>query len=226
MKKKLLSYIIRECVEEVLDFVEEKEEGDTEGAPSPPAGGQGTADTPPIDKSESPSSLEQDTLTSPVPTTGIHFIHPKDKGKFEKMTFKDSDDAQLERQLFNMASKRGGTHVKVSLSTQNAVKNNLRTKSVEPLFLYFGKYDPESDEVFLMSDKDVNKAKQNSVEPTDVISPLARSSFDPMTASDKDMASRVQFGGRTPPVRDIDERTKSLFKEAIRKALFELHVGK
>lgn len=219
MKKKLLEHIIRQCINEVLDIVEDKEE--TVGAPAPPAGGQGTDDTPPVEQPTSTELPSPEVSSAQKPTTGIHFVHPKDPSKLQQMNFKSGGgEGQLERELHNTAVRKGGHHVKVATNTLPAIRNSLKTAAREPMFLYFGKYDPESDEVFLMADKDLNKAKQNSVDPGEVISP-AKGGFDPMSAGADDFASRMEFGGRTPPT-GIDENTKSLFKEAIRKALSEL----
>ncbi len=53
---KLLEYLIRECVSEILDNSLQET---TNGAPAPPAEGQGTADTPALPDRENPYELNE-----------------------------------------------------------------------------------------------------------------------------------------------------------------------
>lgn len=70
MKQELLEHLVRLCVREVIDQVDE-----TKGAPAPPADGQGTADQPGIPKNK-------DTTTGQV---SINEVDAKLKKVVKKM---------------------------------------------------------------------------------------------------------------------------------------------
>jgi len=213
MKQELLEYLIRHCVKEVISQV--NEEDPTMGAPAPPEAGQGTADTPeiPKDKDTTPEPPSQPE-TPPTPQVkGIVLINPMDKANLKPVTLRGKDDASLERELYTQARGIAGRNVKVSLSTRRSVKDSLKNPSA-PMFLYFGKFDPASDEIFLMADKSLQVAKDSSVDPTEikgtsksvpVINPVDRP-----TTPDEEDAEYIQsvpkmYGAQGPEVVAPDD---------------------
>lgn len=224
MKKELLEHLVRHCVREVLSQV--KEADDTKGAASPPSGGLGTADVPAIpNKPEDP--VEPNIPTTPkepeVPQPklkGILFIDPKDKSKREKIQLKSHDDASIERELHKLARRHDGPHTKVALSAIRLSKEAVKNPSSK-VFLYLGKYDPMSDEVFLMGDKSEQVAKDNSV-PSSVVHTHSGehqgSEFNPTTAGAGEFAQQIQQQGRTP-VHGVDEQFKKIIKKVVSEIL-------
>lgn len=210
IKKELLEQLIRTCVREVLDQVSEVD--DTVGAPAPPAGGLGTAEQP---------AMSQDTLTTPPPaetqpqgpTTGIVLVDPKDPAKLMPVELKFRNDQQLERDLQRIARSAGGPQAKRSLKAIRDVKAGLQDPS-SPTYLYIGKYDPESTELFLLSTKDLNVAKSESASPDEVGAGASTSEptpFDPTTAGAEDFAQKMSAAGGTPRY-GIDELKKEIKK--------------
>jgi len=140
MKKELLEYLIRECVKEVLEAFPEPE---TTGAPAPPAAGQGTADQPAIPKAE-PASAAPTTSTQPI---GVFFVDPV-KAKDERYkgdpvkNLAGKDPAQVERELYRMAARRGGPRVKIAGQTLRDIPKVLAGQ-IPAMYLYLGPKGPE-----------------------------------------------------------------------------------
>jgi len=227
MKQELLEYIIRECAREVIAQIKEDE---TIGAAAPPADGQGTADQPaiPKDKDTNPEP-PQDKETPEVPSSpdlkGTNFVNPRDKSRLQKVELKGGDDASLERTLHRLASSVAGARVKVALATLRAAKEAARNPS-STLFLYIGKYDPESDEIFLMADKSLQVAKDSSIPPSEIssgvstIPPDMSNQFDPNTASTADYIKRMSSAGQTIPEPVAENLLKSV-REIVNEILDE-----
>lgn len=196
MKKELLEYLVRACAKEVITQLNEgnreyffrskgrpspilgrafvNESDDIKGAAAPPADGQGTADQPPIPNSEPPIQKEPSQVETPPetkPLKGINIVNPRDKSKIDSIQITGKDDASIERVLHRKAASVAGPKVKISLGALRAVKSALSNPSV-PLFLYIGKFDPESDELFLMAEHSLQVAKDSSVSQDELSSAI------------------------------------------------------
>ena len=227
MKQELLENLIRLCVRQVLESINEADD-ETHGASAPPADGQGTADQPPIpqDKSGTNSPETSGRETPEIPSSadlkGVVFINPRDKSKIKSAELKSiNNDVALERELYGMAATVAGSKVKVALATTRMAKDTLKNPN-SPTFLYLGKYDPNSDEVFLMADKSLQVAKDSSVTPADLtgapVSQVAPSDFQASTATPSDMMQHMTQGGQTP-VRGIDERLGKVIKKIVNEII-------
>lgn len=207
-----------------LDEVDDE----TIGSPAPPESGQGTADTPEIPKNknstpESPS----DPKTPPENLKGIILVNPRDKAKLKKVVLSPGDDAKIERALHLLNTREAGSNVKTSISSMRLVKDALRNPN-SSLYLYFGKYDSASDEIFLMADKSLQVAKDSSVPPTE----LSVTSVPTYAATDISSPENYdefpdKFAQQTPAYSDrarsvetdIDENLKDIIKKMVNEVL-------
>lgn len=223
MKQELLEYIIRACAKEVLAQVNE---GDPEikGAAAPPADGQGTADQPEIPNTKEPVSKDLEQPETPdVPVSpelkGVVLISPRDKSKLQKVSLKGADDASLERELHKLAAQAAGSRVKTALSTTRLVRDAVRNPNTS-VYLYIGKYDPQSNELFLMADKSLQVAKDSSVDPTEIssgVTPMAAGAFAPSLSTNVD--AHLAGGGRTPTREPVNEDLKAAIKQMVNELL-------
>ena len=230
MKQELLEYLIRHVTREVLkqtggklnlreqdeeekgEFAKEKD-GDTKGAASPPEDVKDTSDQTSMQKNtatdtEEPSKKETPTPPPSADLKGVVFVNPKDKAKLQKIKVSGMDDATLERNLHRLAATLAGSSVKIAISTTRAVKDAVKNPNTS-VYLYLGKYDPNSEEVFLMADKSLQVAKDASIQPSEmtggVVSPISTPDFNPMAAGAGEFATRMAQGGQTP-VHGLDEK--------------------
>lgn len=193
MKKELLEYLVRACAKEVIQQLDEnfyrsngrpspilsrafvnEADDETKGAAAPPADGQGTADQPPVPKAaKEPKSQEPsqpETPKEPKSFKGINLVNPRDKSKIDRIEL-SGDAASIERVLHRKASSVAGSKVKISIGAMRAIDNALKNPSI-PLFLYIGKFDPESEELFVMADNSLQIAKDSSVSQDELSSGL------------------------------------------------------
>ena len=228
MKQELLENLIRLCVRQVLENINEVDDEETKGASAPPADGQGTADQPPIPKDKSgensPETSGKETPDVPISADlrGNILINPRDKSKLVTVPLKStSDDATMERTLYRLAATVAGSRVKVALATLRMVKDTIRNPN-STSYLYFGKYDPNSDEIFLMADKSLQVAKDSSVTPADLtgtpVSQIAPSTFQASTATPDDLVQYMTQRGQTP-VRGIDEQLGKIVKKIVNEII-------
>lgn len=236
MKQELLEALTRLCVREVISQMREEDKkddkpedtGDTKGAPAPPADGQGSSDQPPVskDKPERGPAQEKPENDVPVPSgaglKGVILVNPRDKSKLQQISLRaTSDDASLERNLHKLVSTLAWSHAKVSLQAQRMAKDAVRNPS-SSVYLYLGKYDPSSDEIFLMADKSLQVAKDSSVPPSELTgtptSNIAPGTFDPALASDSDYAAHLAQGPCTPR-HGVDETMAKIVKKLVREIL-------
>jgi len=199
-------------------------EDPTKGAPAPPEGGQGTADQPEIPKDPSAANEKPSEPETPPPSAdlkGVVLVNPKDKAKLEKITIRGQDDASIERDLHREGSRRAGSQVKVALSTIRMVKDALRNPN-SATYLYLGKYDPNSEEIFLMADKSLQVAKDSTVPPAELtgtpVATLPPQDFHAATASATDFGQRMATQGQTPKY-GIDEKMSSMIRKAVNEVL-------
>ena len=245
MKEELLEQLTRMCVREVLSQLREAEEdpnkkpdeedGETKGAPAPPADGQGTADQPEIPKDDAANKLpgaetpgEEPSPNKPEEPTpsgaglkGVILVNPRDKSKLQQVPLRAGDDASLERNLHRLAATLAGSNVKVALSTQRAAKDATRNPNTS-IYLYLGKYDPSSEEIFLMADKSLNVAKDASISPAELtgtpVSQIAPDQFNPSLASSSDYGTYLQRKGQTPTY-GVDEQFKNVIKKMVKEII-------
>ena len=220
MKQELLEYIIRSCVKEVLTQVNEEEE--TKGAPAPPADGLGTADQPPVPKNDSepdeePEEKPEQEAPPPTNLKGVILVNPRDKSALRPIPLRAGNDAGVERALHQVAAAIAGSNVKVAISTLRMVRDALRNPN-SSVYVYLGKYDPQSDEVFLMADKSLQVAKDASIEATDIQN---GSTFASKSAAEHpdDVANQMLNKGFVHPAEPIDENLKATIKKMVNQLL-------
>ena len=197
---------------------------ETKGAPAPPADGQGTAEQPeiPKDKDTTPEPPSEPETPPPSPELkGIIMVDPRDKSKLDVQKIQGGNDAALERELYRIASSKAGPSTKVALATSRMVKGALSNPNTA-VYLYLGKYDPESREIFLMADKSLQIAKDQSISPAELTgTPTtmpAPTHFDPITASPGQLAQRMQAGGQTQVPR-VDEKLVKVIRKMVNEML-------
>ena len=221
MKKQLLEYIVRECVKELLEtFPNGVYEDETVGAPAPPEGGQGTADTMAAD----PTSQEQPTSgpTFTADTKGVWYVDPKKIAKPQQLKLVSKDPASLERELYKIASRSGGPRLKISSATLREVPRT-QANPAAAVFLYIGKNNPDDpdDELYLLPAKSYQQAKQGSVAPGVSAEHPYSAPSTPPTDLGAIRQTTMQGGKTTAP--DISEGTNynkmisHMVKEAIQK---------
>lgn len=234
MKPELLEYLVRHCVREVLSQTKKHElsqtgkvnEGDEEikGAAAPPADGQGTADQPgiPNEKDSIPEKpSEPETPPPSADLKGVIMVNPKDKAKLEKITIRGQDDASIERELYREGSRRVGSRVKIAFSTVRMVKDALKNPN-SVTYLYLGKYDPESSEIFLMADKSLQLAKDGTIPPGEFTGTPV--SVLPPQDSHTDTELGQQFGQRLAnqsktQAYGIDEKLSTMIRKVVNEIL-------
>lgn len=192
---------------------------DTIGAPAPPADGLGTADQPPVPKNDGEPSTEPEKKETPPAQTnlkGVILVSPRDKSSVRQVPLRAGDDAGIERNLHAVAAALAGPNVKIAISTMRAVKNALSNPAAS-VYVYLGKYDPESEEIFLMADKSLQVAKDSSIEPSDV----QGSTFSSKSAPEHpdDIATGMLNKGYNQPNDPIDENLKSSIKKMVNQLL-------
>jgi len=202
------------------------EADDIKGAPSPPAAGQGTADQPEIPKNNPDEPTEPSQKETPeVPLSpeikGIVIVNPKNKAKLEKVTLRSGNDADIERELHRIGAKFAGPKVKTTISTMRAVKDAVRNPNTTT-YLYFGKYDPNSEEIFLMSDKSIQIAKDESVpasELTGVVIPPLTSTATSQWADPEDWMKKMAARGQTPKYEVNENKIKKVISRMVNEIL-------
>ena len=145
ISKSLLENIIRACINEVFDaYPQGIQEVDDAGDANADIGNS----APPVFTSD---------------TRGIFFVDPNNPLKptnLKNMTLKP--DAQLERELYRLAAQSAGPRVKIANSTLRNLKVYLQSPT-STFFLYVGKQDPSDEDLYLLSTKSFQAAKEGSV---------------------------------------------------------------
>ncbi len=206
-----------------------------EPAPTPepegPEAGGGEEPEAPMPKPSEPKA------ETPAPASkGPVVINPRDKSKLEPIRFQGKDEASIERTLHSIATKVAGPRTKVSLGAKRLARQAASSPG-SAVFFYFGKIDPESEEVFLMADKSLQIAKDESVQPGELQGvPAAQPQTPPnapetdpdfyipgrhdlATKSDTEYDAYQASKIRGTPRYGIDESTQKLIKKAINKIL-------
>lgn len=162
MKQEFLEYLIRECVNEVLEAFPGVQEPDTIGAPAPPAGGQGTADQPTV----TPPAPDVALPTS-VDARGVQYVNPNNPNSQPKNLQQNlqpvvGDPSKLERTLYQMVARDAGPQVKVASATLREVPKVIANPNLA-LFLYVGKQNDDDEDIYLLPAKTSQEARANSV---------------------------------------------------------------
>jgi hypothetical protein len=196
LSKKLQKYNLREVGDETV------------GAAAPPAANQGSADQPPIpDDNEKMPEIPSSTALK-----GVVFVNPRDKSKLQKIKLNSADDASLKRELDKLASAMAGYTAKAATNIIPIVKDAIRNPN-STVYLYFGKYDPVSSEIFLMADKNLQAAKDLSVPPTELSSGTIPANFTQPT---------TPATNQVPPnVSGVNEEFKTIVKKIINEILYK-----
>lgn len=219
MKTELLEHLVRLCVREVIGQVREEEE--LKGAAAPPASGLGTADQPEIPKEDpKPEETPQEPETPSVTPKGAILVNPRDKSKLQPIQIPSGGDSAIERTLHKAAAAVAGPHVKVALLAQRMAREAIKNPNVS-VYFYLGKYDPNSEEIFLMADKSLQVAKDSSVPPTEIGAPVGQvvpSQFDASTANAGEYAKQLSTGAQKPAY-GIDENLKKAVKKMVDEIL-------
>ena len=274
MKTELLEYLVRQCVREVLDQIEEEanvsklkssgigkgddkepakqktsvpvnfkkgkgfkvnvkkinEEEEPTGDMAPPADGQGTADQPPVPKEEpKPEKPEEPAEPPPPMAKGAVIINPKDKSKLNAIKWMGRDESSIERTLHQTAVSIAGSRTKVSLGAKRLAQEVMANPN-STVYFYIGKMDPESEEVFLMADKSLQIAKDDSVQPGELTGTPAVGTLPPNYGSyggmnDREYEDYMNTRYKAKPRYGIDEpaalneSAKSMIKKAVNKIL-------
>jgi len=222
MPTQLLKYLVQECTKEVLDQVI-AEAAEPEGNPSPAGpevGGEEPTPTPTPTPEPSAPKAEAPSETS---SKGPVVINPRDKSKLEPVRFQGRDEASIERTLHSIAAKVAGPRTKVSLGAKRLARQAAGNPGTA-VFFYIGKTDPESEEVFLMADKSLQIAKDESVQPSEIQGvpaafPAAIGAGEEIPSDDPHHFQFMTGKVRPKPRYGIDEATEKLIKQAINQIL-------
>jgi len=167
MKQELLEYLIRTCVREVLNQNVNELDDKNKGAEAPPGGGLGTADQPPLDQDKNTDPSEPSELETPPmhDLKGVLFINPRDKSKIKPVTL--VNDANLQRNLQNLAKTVAGPQGFVAKGTLETIQKVLLGQ-IPTVYLYFGKLASDARDIYLQADVSKQVAKDSSVLPSEI----------------------------------------------------------
>ena len=220
MKRKLLETLTRVCVREVLSQMRLNE-------------AEGTS---PIQGTESGEAGDEPKKKEPVSNSkkGVLFVDPKNKAKFIKVRFKPGATvSDIQNTLRDLAQTYMGNKPRVASDTYNLVAATAQNPNSE-LYLYVGKYDPESEELYLMADKSWKVAKDSSVSASEIpskkYSDLPDDGFDPMTADAYGFGAKWRSRGypgepvpRTSELEDpqgyLQEQLRPIVKKMVNRIL-------
>jgi hypothetical protein len=189
--------------------------GEPSGEPSSPEGGS------PMGGPDEPEKTE----LPPKAIKGAVFVNPKDKSKLDPKPLailRGQTDVNIERILHRIATGIAGARAKVSIGAKRMAREVAKNPNAS-VFFYLGKMDPESDEIFLMADKSLNVAKDESIQPGELTGapvstlPAFYKSFGSMT--DDEYETHRQNRNQATPRYGIDESAKSMIKKVVNKIL-------
>lgn len=155
---------------------------------------------------------------------GAIIVNPKDKSKMDSLTLKSlsgQNDANIERILHQVAVKNAGARAKVSLGAKRLAREISKNPSVTAYF-YFGKLDPDSEEIFLMADKSIQVAKDASVQPGEITGTPASTLPPNYKIGGMNDAEYMKYlGTRNAPTPryGIDEGAKKMIKTMVNQIL-------
>jgi hypothetical protein len=196
MRKDQLERIIGVCIKEVLELVPEISQPPQQTQQGGQVLAQPSTETNP---SDTPKSI------------GIYFINPKKLfAPPELKVFKFQTDPQLERDLHKVASAIMGPSVIVAANTLRSVKNFIQNP-IQSIYLYIGKQNDESGELYLLADKNYYSAKGKSVGPETV----EQQPPEP-NVGQKEPETGNRSQTTAPKIDEIKLYIKKLIKESIK----------
>ncbi len=218
MKREFLEYLIRECVNEVLEAF--PAEPETVGAPAPPAAGQGTADQPAIPQQPPPEQPTGPLFT--VGTKGIWYVNPNLPTKPRQISLKSRDKNSLPGELYGLAAKDGGPRLKIAISTPTNVLTALQNPNTA-LFLYIGHQNEGEEDLYLLTAKTYEEAKANSV-PAGTSAEHPTGQFEPQQPGEYETPQVAPQDAQKTLAPDIDESAKlrNMLSSMVKEALVEL----
>lgn len=166
---------------------------------------------------------EEPAEPPPPAKKGALVINPKDKSKLQPITWQAKDEASIERTLHQVAASIAGSRTKVSIIAKRLAREIVNNPNTSAYF-YFGKMDPESDEIFLMADKSLQIAKEDSVQPSEIVgSPVSgviphHLNYTAMTDDEYETYMK-QRNRATPRYGGIDETAVKMIKKAVNQIL-------
>lgn len=202
---------------------EEEEPQDPSKGPEAAAPATPEPTKPEEPKPEEPKSEEPKPETPPprIPK-GASVLNPKDKSKLQPIRWQGRDESSIERTLHQIAVSIGGARTKVSLGAKRLAREVVVNPS-STAFFYFGKTDPESEEIFLMADKSLNIAKDDSIQPGDLTGAPSLSPPNPAlnygSMNDKEYTDYMNTRHLAKPRYGIDEGAKGLIKKMVNQIL-------
>jgi outer membrane biosynthesis protein TonB len=193
--------------------------------PSPEPSGKPEEPSTPTAAEPSPEKPEEPTPAEPPAAKGALLVNPRDKSKLDPKplaSLKGQSDSNIERILHQIAVGTAGSRAKVSLGAKRMAREVAKNPSAS-VYFYFGKMDPESDEIFLMADKSLNVAKDDSVQPGEITGtpastlPSGYKSFGAM--NDDEYSQYMNTRNLPKPHYGIDEGAKTMIKKVVNQIL-------
>ena len=219
IKKELLECLVRTCVREVLNQTGKQ----LDPTKSKDANVPELEKTPIDNEPKEPSSNNNDpsapeAISPPVMSKGVLFLNPSDTTKPISLGSVIKNDNNLKMNVVNYVKKSTGLDVKIDDKVLVSLRTMLQNPNV-PNYLYIGKstVDPQSGDLFLYVDRNINIAKDNSIppsktgvenEPTPSIQPIQQSA-PPTTSSDVNA------------VNAVNEEFKKIVKKLVREVLYK-----
>ena len=186
--------------------------------PSSPSISSGQPPTP----AEPAEPEAPDQEPTPRPTTGPVLINPRDKSKLQPVKFAGRDESSIERTLHSLASSIAGPKVKISLGAKRLAREAASNPNAK-IFFYLGKMDPESEEIFLLADKSLQIAKDDSIQPAELHgTPSMTTPPSSLNIGDMNDAEYDAYQGRKikgTPRYGLSERAEGMIKKAVHKIL-------
>ena len=174
----------------------------------------------PAPEPEEPEAQEPEP--TPQPTTGPLIINPKDKSKLQPVKFAGRDEASIDRTLHDVAARIAGPRVKVSLGAKRLAREAASNPNAK-IFFYLGKMDPESDEIFLMADKSLQIAKDDSIQPSEIQgTPSLNGTPASLNIGDMNDDEYDAYQGRKikgTPRYGLSEKAEGMIKKAVHQIL-------
>ena len=164
---------------------------------------------------------------APQPRGGPVLINPRDKSRLEPVRFSGRDERSIDRTLHDAASRIAGSKVKVSLGAKRLARESASNPNAK-IYFYLGKMDPESEEIFLMADKSLQIAKNESIQPSEIqgssVSTGTPSGEEHPTDDPSNPSSPFYFQSMTKGIRPkprygLSEKAENMIKRAVHQIL-------
>lgn len=182
-----------------------------------------------------PTSPTPPAASAPTPPPVTEAVSPM--AAYSHIPPKQLTPDMVERIIYYLGAKFAGPKVKVANSTLREVEKAI--KSGGTLFLYIGRFDETSDEIYVLSDESLQAAKAGSLPPSELgginapPAPAGTDEFDPNTATtddvarymDKEAPGKVRsYGAPEDPedLGDVGEQKINEVKRMIKKLVNEV----